>query len=141
MELFLQLGRYDTISDMLETLDCFEYDFLLEKYRKMNFGPAMMNYQLAQVAWCVVNSVSKNGVKFERFIRGELGDPEETDSDSCAVRMMTQDYYEYYVKEGFTKDEAQIKASAKGKEYAENLRTKRIEEEMQSEEEQDLSNA
>jgi len=141
MDLYLTLGRFDTIADMLETLDCFEYDFLLEKYRNMTFGPSMVNYQLSQIAWAVVNSVSKNDVKFERFVMGELGNAEATESDNCAVSLITQDYYEYYIAEGFSENQALINANKKAKEYGENLRQKRIEEAMEVEDEQDLSTA
>lgn len=141
MDLFLELGRFKTIPEMLDTLDCVEYDFLLEKYRKMAFGPAMQNHQMAQIAWAVVNSVSKKPVKFERFIMGELGDPEITTSDGCAVSMMSQDYYEYYVREGLSEADAHAKALVESKKYAENLRQKRIEEELELEQKQDLSNA
>ena len=126
---------------MLDTLDCVEYDFLLEKYRKMTFGVSMQNHQMAQIAWAVVNSVSKKAVRFERFVMGELGDPETTGSDSCASSMMAQDYYDYYIREGLSEEEAQKKANIESKKYAENLRNKRIEEEMELEEQQDLSNA
>lgn len=141
MDLFLQLGRYDTITDMLNTLDCVEYDFLLEKYRKMTYGPSMVNYQLAQIAWAVVNTVSKKAVSFERFVKGELGDPETTSSDGCATSLMAQDYFDYYLREGFSEDEARKLARESAKKYADDLRQKRIEEAMQIEEEQDLSNA
>jgi len=107
----------------------------------MTYGPSMVNYQLAQIAWAVVNTVSKKAVSFERFVKGELGDPETTGGDSCARSMMAQDYFDYYVREGFSDDEARKKAMESAKTYAENLRQKRIEEAMEIEEKQDLSNA
>ncbi len=141
MDLFLTVGKWPNIASMLESLDSFEYDFLLEKYRKLTFGPGMVNYMLAQLAWIQMNTFSKSHVKIERLMMGEVGELQASDGDRVAVSLIRSDYYNYYIKEGFSKQEAQTKADEMADTYRVNLANKRLEEEMQQSNSQDLSDA
>jgi len=141
MDLFLTLGRYDNIAHMLECLDCFEYEFLLEKYKTMQFGSSMQNYMLAQLAWININQFSKSHIKLERLIMGEIGELQATNGDRVAIALMRDNYVGYYEKQGFSREEAIKLAEKSTKEYADNLRQRRLEEEVQKQNSQDLGNA
>jgi hypothetical protein len=141
MDLFLSIGNYKTITEMLNTLDSFEYDFLLEKYRKMTFGPSMWNYMLAQIAWVQANSFSKKHISIESLMMGEIGELKATDADKVAVKMIKEDYFGWYIDQGYSKQAASELADKSAREYADNLRQTRIMEQMKEEQSQDLRNA
>lgn len=140
MDLYLQKGCFRTIAEMLETIDSIEYDFLLEKYRDMSFGVGMVNYQLAQIAWIHANTFSKVHMGIERFIHGEIGDLKATQEEIVATRLLRNQYYTWCCQEGFSKHEAEEKANEYARVYAENLRHKRLEDDLKTQASQDLGN-
>lgn len=140
MDLYLQKGCFRTITEMLETLDSIEYDFLLEKYRAMSFGVGMVNYQLAQIAWVHANTYSKVHMGIDRFIHGEIGDMKATQEEIVATRLLRNQYYKWCIHQGFSPAESEDQANEYARKYADNLRQKRLEEDLQTQASQDLGN-
>jgi len=140
MDLFLTIGRFNSIAEMLDTFDVFEYEFLLEKYRLQAFGPSMWNYMLAQIAWVSANTWSNTFIPIERMQMGEIGAMKADEGDQTAVNMIRDSYYRMHKAKGLSKEAAQERANEDAREYGENLRKKRLEEAMQEEQTQDLSN-
>jgi hypothetical protein len=141
MELFLTIGSYKSITEMLDCIDSVTYDFLLAKYRKVSFGWDMINYQLAQVSWVQANTFTKSHVQIEQLIHGELGELKATDQEQVAGRLIREDYFRLYLQEGNSKEEASRLADEKAKEYVNGLKQQRMRKEILKDEQQDLSNA
>lgn len=140
MELFLTIGNYKSISEMLDCIDAQEYDFLLEKFRNQAFGFSMVNFQLAQICFVIANLFSKNStMKIEDLIYGEIGQLEATNQDNVSLRLMKEDYFRMYINQGLSKIEANEKATSEVKKYSENLKMQRIREKLIKEQSFDLS--
>ena len=78
MDLTATLG-YKSVVEMLSNLDCWEYDFWFEKYKKSCFGPSVGNNMMAQVCYLLANQWSKSQMPYTDFVMKVSQGPTEQD--------------------------------------------------------------
>lgn len=119
--------NYQSVTEMMDTLDEYEYQFWFEKYQRSIFGPSMENHMLAQIAFVTANAFSKSTISFDKFTYKVMKSIQER-MNEATERHYFENLYKSYIDKG--KDPAEAKAEAREKAtiYITNLKKRQAEE-------------
>ena len=118
--------NYQSVVQMLDTLDELEYQFWYQKYRRGIFGPSMENHGLALIAYVCANAFSKTNLSFDRFVYKVLKSVQERMNEATERRYF-ENLYKSYLDKGMEPAEAKEQALEKAATYMTNLKKRQAE--------------